>query len=105
VRRTSHFRYDAVTYLRAESLRLSADCERLRREFEAIRERPFDWDAHATFQRKLRQFRGLLANHRLALDWTANPPGDVNARRCRGSRGILARRTDFQAVAIAADPE
>ena len=92
-------------YLRAESLQLSADCERLRDEFEALRERPFDWGAHATLQQRLRHFRGLLANHRLALEWTAHPPCGVNAPPSRCFRGILAPRTDFPVIAIAADSE
>lgn len=65
----------AFEYLRAESLRLSADCTRLRQELDALRDTtPFDFGAHATYQRKLRCFRGLLANHRLALEWMQHPP-------------------------------
>jgi hypothetical protein len=63
---TSYDRHAAIAYLRAESLQLSADYDLLLREFKALFEGPFEPDAHQTWRQKLRQFRGLLANHRLA---------------------------------------
>jgi hypothetical protein len=85
----------ALPYLRAESLRLSAECNLLVREFEALREIPFDPVAHASYRRKLRHFRGLLANHKLAWEWTQYPPCAVSSPRPLYFSAVLVRRTDF----------
>jgi len=95
----------ALAYLRAESLRLSSDFERLQREFNALRDLPFDYRAHAACQQKLRHFRGLLANHRLALQWMQDPPCGVNTLRPRRFCAILARPADFPVIAVAANGE
>jgi len=94
---TSYDRHAAIAYLRAESLQLSADYDLLLREFKALFEGPFEPDAHQTWRQKLRQFRGLLANHRLAWQWTIYPPCGVGApRRC--SYAALATPTDFPVI-------
>lgn len=102
---TSQNRRTAVAYLRAESLRLSAECELLRRDFEALRDIPFDRVAYAACKRQLRHFRGLLANHKLALEWMQYPPCGVNAPRPRCFCAILAPPTDFPVISGAADSE
>src|SRR5262249_38887081 len=69
-------------------------------ERKALGDRPFEPDAHLAWRQKLRQFRGLLANHRLAWQWTMYPPCGVNGPApcsCAGSAmpteipGIAAR--------------
>src|SRR5262249_24717510 len=102
---TSHDRRAAIAYLRAESLQLWADYELLRCEFAALRDGPLDRTANAACQRTLRQFRGLLANHRLAWIWTQSPPCGVNAPRPHCFCAIPAPPTDFPIIAVAADSE
>jgi len=102
---TSQNSYVAIEYLRAESLRLSSACKDLGREFEALNDRPFNWGAHAAYQRRLRHFRGLLANHSLALDWTLHPPCGNKGQRVRRFRAIRALPTDFPVIATATDAE
>ncbi|HEU5254421.1 MAG TPA: hypothetical protein VFU28_00405 [Vicinamibacterales bacterium] len=44
----------------------------MRSEFEALRDGSvLEWSA---FQLKLQEHRGLLANHRIALEWMRHPP-------------------------------
>ena len=102
MRPTSQSRHGAVAYLQAESLQLSADFDALTREFEVIVERPFDRSAHAMWRRKLREFRGLLANHRLAWQWAQYPPCAVDARPLRCFCAIVAPPTDFPVTSAAA---
>ena len=92
----------ALCYLRTESLRLSADYQLLVREFDVLVERPFDLDAHAAWRRKLRDFRGLLANHKLAWEWMQYPPCDANSPRPHYFCAVAARRTDFP-IGVEAD--
>jgi hypothetical protein len=105
MRLTSRNRHTAFAYLRAESLRLSADYGLLLREFEILVERPFEPSAHATWRRKSRQLRGLLANHRLAWQWTQHPPCGVDAPQLHCFRPVAVPPTDFLVTAIAAHCE
>ena len=54
---------------------------------------------------KLRHFRGLLANHRLALHWMLHPPCGNNGQRVGWFSAILAPPADFQIIATATDAE
>jgi MEDS: MEthanogen/methylotroph, DcmR Sensory domain len=65
---------EQLAYLRAEHVRLLEQFRALRSEFEALRRAhvlPHEWAA--TFQR-MREFRNLLANHRIGLEWMRYPP-------------------------------
>ena len=72
-------RQDAFAYLRAESACLVEEGQALRRELETLMGAPFDIKACLTYYHKLRAYRGLLANHALALRWTMHPPHISNA--------------------------
>jgi len=95
----------ALAYLRSESRQLSGDYELLRREFETLVNAPFDRVANATCRRKLRELRGLLANHRLALTWMQSPPCGVTVGWPRQFCPILVPPTDFRVMAGAVEAE
>jgi hypothetical protein len=70
---TAVTRSDQRAYLRAEHACLVEQLHTLRSEFEALRCGPrHDW---AEFVQRVRAYRSLLANHRIALEWTHCPPG------------------------------
>jgi hypothetical protein len=66
---------EQLAYLRAEHVRLLEQLRTLRSEFEALRRSarvpPHEWAAYA---QRMREHRSLLANHRIALEWTRYPP-------------------------------
>ena len=68
-------RIEQLTYLRAEHGHLTERFRTLRREFEGLRSANVsNVSERAAFELKLREHRGLLANHRIALEWTLHPP-------------------------------
>ena len=81
-------RQDALGYLRVESASLAKDCSALRHELETILRAPFDMSACVTYRKKLWAYRGLLANHALAVRWTTLSSHVVIAS---SARSIAAR--------------
>ena len=82
-------REDAVAYLRAESACLVQYCAALRKDLIQLGGVPFDAASCATYCHKLRAYRGLLANHALAIRWMTHPPRAINASSLSSSSQLL----------------
>jgi len=95
-----------LAYLHAESLRLLAQHRELQRQFESLRGphlcRTNEWVA---YRQRLREHWGLLANHRVALEWALYPP----CGRTGASSPLMCRKDLFsvplQAPALAVPHE
>ena len=68
-------RAEQLAYLRAEHARLAEQLRTLCSEFKALLRSPHvprhGW---AVYARRMGEHRGLLANHRIALEWMMYPP-------------------------------
>jgi hypothetical protein len=67
-------RTEQLAYLREEHVRLLEQFRTLRSEFQALRNAhvaPHEWAAHS---QKVQEYKNLLANHRIALEWMRYPP-------------------------------
>jgi len=71
-------RQDCVAYLRAESRSLVEQGDALHQEFEQLRRTPSNPERCRMFCYSLHAYRGLLANHALAVKWLIHPPGSVH---------------------------
>jgi len=71
-------RHDALTYLRAESACLVEQANALREELARLQSSTISNETCRQYCHKLRAYRGLLANHALALKWMMHPPHVVN---------------------------
>jgi hypothetical protein len=69
-------RSEQLAYLLAEHARLVEQLRTLRSEFEAALLRSAHIPRHgwAAYTQRIREHRSLLANHRIALEWTRYPP-------------------------------
>ena len=75
-RRKDVTRSEKLAYLRAEHARLVEQFRTLRSEFEAALLRNAHVPRHgwSTYAQRIGEHRSLLANHRIALEWTLFPP-------------------------------
>jgi len=95
-----------LAYLHAESLRLLAQHRELQRQFESLRGPHLcRTNEGVTYRQRLREHWGLLANHRVALEWALYPP----CGRTGASSPLMCRKDLFsvplQAPALAVPHE
>jgi hypothetical protein len=66
-------RKEQLTYFEAERRRLLEDWRRLYESFEDLRSADFPADQRETHDSQMEEYLALLANHRIAWEWTRYP--------------------------------
>lgn len=87
-------REQQCAYLAAERRRLAKFRRSLQIEFQIVRRADFPPDKLSGYRQRLFEYRSLLANHWIAVEWTLFPPCGI--RSAEQSRHERSLRTAFR---------